>query len=176
MTLEQAIQQKKAELHSLPFYQKMVNGQLTKLEYLKYLTEIKFIHDYIDHKSNHKDHMDFVRWLRLEVDKLELAHDIFPEQVNPTGNGISENYAVFNMMSGFERANAHAYVHYKEMLEECDTLKSVVPGKGRIYVYENKSACLSYLENNKPPEEWLDECVKAYQIRIDICKKLEGTI
>lgn len=176
MTIEQAIQQKKAELHALPFYQKMVNGELTKKQYLQYLTEIKFIHDYIDHKSTIKDFMDIIRWLRIEVDKLELAHEIYPEQIDNLGNGIGENYAIFNMLQGVDRANAHAYVHYKEMLEECDNLKSSIPGKGRLYVYEDKAACLSFLEANKPSEDWIDECLKAYQIRIDICKDLENIL
>lgn len=170
MTLEEAILQKKEELHALPFHQKMVSGEISSELYLRYLREVKFIHDYIDHKSEYKDFMDLKREMSLHVDILELVHDLYPFEIPILG--IGEDYAITNVFQGLDRANAHGYVHYMEYLENADLLKGVVPGKGRLYTFGNKQACIEHLENNKPGDEWVEECIKAYNVRIKILTEL----
>ena len=174
MTLEQTILAKRAELHAHPIHQQMVNGQISKEMYLRYLREIKFIHDYIDHKAEQKDFMDINREISLHVDILELVNDLYPLEV--ITSNIGEDYAIMNMFQPLDKAKAHGYVHYREYLETSDMLKGVVPGKGRIYTFQDKVACLQYLENNKPGDEWIDECIKAYDIRINILKELEKVL
>ncbi len=170
MSLEQAILEKKTELHALPFYQKMVAGELSDILYLKYLREIKYIHDYIDHKSDYKDFMDLRREMALHVDILELVHDLYPAEIEILG--IGEDYAIMNMFQSLEQANAHGYVHYLEYLENADILKQAVPGKGRLYSFENVQTCIGYLQNNKPADNLTAECIKAYEVRISILKEL----
>lgn len=171
MSLEQIILEKRAELHALPVHQQMVNGQISKELYLRYLREIKFIHDYIDHKCEYREFMDLNREMSLHVDVLEIVNDIYPAEVQISA--IGEDYAIMNMFQPLEKAKAHGYIHYREYLETSDLLKGVVPGKGRLYTFLDKEACIQYLENNKPGEEWIDECVKAYDVRINILKNLE---
>lgn len=170
MSLEQTILQKKTELRALPFYQKMISGEISADLYLRYLREIKYIHDYIDHKSEYKDYMDIRREMHLHVDILELMNDLYPFEVKILG--IGEDYALLNVFQELSRAKAHGYVHYMEYLETADSLKGVVPGKGRLYTFQDKEACIQYLQNNKPGEEWVDECVKAYNVRINILTEL----
>jgi hypothetical protein len=171
MTLEQVIQQKKAELYALPIHQKMVSGEVDTLLYLRYIREMKFIHDYIDHKSDFKDFLDMKREMSIHVDILELVNDLYPAEINPIGLG--EDYAIFNMFQSKERANAHAYIHYREYLESSDNLKNKIPGKGRLYTFNDKQILLQHLEENKPSDEWIEECEKAYDIRIFILKELQ---
>ncbi len=171
MTLEQAIQEKKAELYALPIYQQMVSGQISQSLYLKYLREIKFIHDYIDHKSDFKDFLDMNRELSLHVDVLELVNELYPIEI--LVSGLGEDYAIFNMFQEKEKANAHAYIHYREYLESADILKNKVPGKGRLYTFNDKQVLLQHLEENKPSDEWIEECEKAYNIRINILKEIQ---
>jgi hypothetical protein len=170
MIIQQVIQQKSDELHSLAAYQQILSGEINPIIYLKYLRELKFIHDYIDHKSDYKDFMDMRREMQLHVDILELVHDLYPAEISPMG--IGEDYAIFNMFQSKEKANAHAYIHYKEYLENAEQLKDMVPGKGRLYTFENKNLLIQHLEENKPSETFADECAKAYNVRIDILKEL----
>lgn len=174
MTVDTIISQKKAELRALPFYQRMITGDVTPVMYLRYLREMKYIHDYIDHKSVYKDYVDMYREMSIHVDILELVHDVYPVEIQTLG--IGEDYAIFNMFKELERANAHAYVHYMEYLETADSLKGVVPGKGRIYTFEDKSDLIQYLNQNKPTDDWAEECGNAYDIRINILKELEKSV
>ena len=169
MTIDQLIASKKAELYALPFYQHLLSGNVTPIQYYHYLLESRFIHDYIDHKSVHKDFQDLKRELRLEVDKMEMGVEIFPYSPDFRGSGIGEEYAMLNMFRGTERANVHAYAHYLEILESSTILKSKVPGKGRIFTFNNPiSTYTDYLNENKPSEEWVDEVGRAYDVRIEI--------
>lgn len=174
MTIEQMIASKKAELYALPFYQHLINGNATPTQYYHYLLENKFIHDYIDHKSVHKDFEDLKRDLCLEVDKMQMGIEIFPYSPDFRGSGIGEEYAIQNMHQGIDRANVHAYAHYLEILDSSDSLKGKVPGKGRIFTFNKPiSIYTDYLNQNKPTEEWVEEIGKAYDVRIGIVNYLK---
>lgn len=169
MTIEQLIASKKAQLYALPFYQHLISGNATAAQYYHYLLETKFIHDYIDHKSIHKDFEDLYRGLRIEVDKIELAVEIYPYSPDFRGSGIGEEYAILNMFQGVDIANAHAYAHYLEILDSSSIIKPKVPGAGRLYTFENSiSIYRDFLNENKPTEEWIGEVEKAYDVRIEI--------
>lgn len=175
MTIEQMIASKKAELYALPFYQHLISGNATPTQYYHYLLENKFIHDYIDHKSVHKNFEDLKRDFCLEVDKMEMGIEVFPYSPDFRGSGIGEEYAILNMFKGTERANVHAYAHYLEILESSTILKSKVPGKGRIFTFNNPiSVYTNYLNQNKPTEEWIGEIEKAYDVRIEIVEYLNS--
>lgn len=174
MTVDQLIASKKAELYSLPFYQQLLSGSITPIQYFHYLTEIKFIHDYIDHKSDCKDFEDLNRSLRLEVDKMECGIEVFPYQTDFKGSGIGEEYAILNMFQGKDRANVHAYVHYMEILDSSALIIDKIPGKGRLYTFSKPiSDYQNYLSSYKPTIEWIDEVEKAYDVRIEIVDYLK---
>jgi len=169
MTVDQLIASKKAELYALPFYKQMISGNITTIQYYHYLAEMRFIHDYIDHKSEYKNFEDLDRQLRFEVDKMEIALEAFPYNVEFRGSGFGEEYAIFNMFQGKERANVHAYIHYMEILDSAEILKDKVRGKGRLYTFLKPiSVYKDYLNQHKPNEDWLEEIEKAYEIRIKI--------
>jgi len=177
MTVDQLIASKKAELYALPFYQHLISGNITPKQYYDYLLEIRFIHDYIDHKPIFKDFEDLNRHLRMEVDKIEMGVEVFPYSPDFRCSGIGEEYAIQNMHRGIDKANAHAYIHFMEILDSAEIIKDKVPGKGRLYQFSKPiSFYKEYLNQYKPTDEWLGEVEKAYGVIIDIINYLNTKI
>jgi heme oxygenase len=135
--------QKHIEVEQLPLIQKLINGRLTKDEYVSYLYELYHIYDAIESLSKKHGLLDGLigieRTHRIEKDLEELypgySRDVFNstkeyiQYLNDLSNDLEKRHLLF----------AHVYVRHMGDLYGGKLIARIVPGEGRAYQFEDRA-------------------------------------
>ena len=112
MTVDQLIATKKAELYSLPFYQRLLSGSITPIQYFHYLTE----------DGNNSSLTSKVKQLAF---KGGMALNSTPEKMKVTMEDLKEKFTNFDELGG---GNIIEFLHYLQACERDNKLNNILNG------------------------------------------------
>jgi heme oxygenase len=165
------LREETAEKHRIAeqkeFNQKMFRGELTKEEYVNYLTQQSLIFNQIEFGNN------------LPSDSLRRSEKI-TEDLRELKE--QENYIVLpstieyvNYISDLteEQLLPHIYLNYLALAYGGQMMKSKVPGSGRMYDFDNMMECVGSIRAVQK-DEWVDEVNKGFDFLINIFDELQN--
>jgi heme oxygenase len=166
------LREETAEKHRIAeqkeFNQRMFRGELTKEEYVIYLTQQSLIFNQIEFGNN------------LPSDSLRRAEKI-TEDLKELKE--KENYIVLPSTIEYvdyisnlteEQLLPHIYLNYLAIAYGGQMMKSKVPGSGRMYDFDNMMECVGSIRAVQK-DEWAEEVNKGFDFLIDIFDGLQNT-
>jgi heme oxygenase len=166
------LREETAEKHRIAeqkeFNQRMFRGELTKEEYVNYLTQQSLIFNQIEFGNN------------LPSDSLRRSEKI-TEDLKELKE--QENYIVLpstieyvNYISDLteEQLLPHIYLNYLALAYGGQMMKSKVPGSGRMYDFDNMMECVGSIRAVQK-DEWSEEVNKGFDFLIEIFDGLQNT-
>jgi heme oxygenase len=166
------LREETAEKHRIAeqkeFNQRMFRGELTKEEYVNYLTQQSLIFNQIEFGNN------------LPSDSLRRSEKI-TEDLKELKE--QENYIVLpstieyvNYISNLteEQLLPHIYLNYLALAYGGQMMKSKVPGSGRMYDFDNMMECVGSIRAVQK-DEWAEEVNKGFDFLIEIFDGLQNT-
>lgn len=166
------LREETAEKHRIAeqkeFNQRMFRGELTKEEYVNYLTQQSLIFNQIEFGNN------------LPSDSLRRSEKIIEDLKELKEQ---ENYIVLpstieyvNYISNLteEQLLPHIYLNYLALAYGGQMMKSKVPGSGRMYDFDNMMECVGSIRAVQK-DEWVEEVNKGFDFLIEIFDGLQNT-
>jgi len=162
---------KHREVENLPFIQKLLNGQLTKDEYVFYLHELYSIYTTIETYAKasglFEGLTDIERSKKIQEDLKELYPNYSRELLNSTREYIDYLTSLFVVEEKRNLIFAHVYVRHMGDLYGGKLIARTVPGEGRAYQFEDRPALIKEF-NKKLYIELGDEANRAFDWFIKI--------
>ena len=171
MTLEEALSEKYAIIAQHPFKQKLVNGELSLINYLNYIVQLQPLLNHMERIT--PPHLNLKSDEQATVDTVELRN--LPETIRE--NWVCPIQTTFHYMQYLLKLNEqtilpHMYVNYMFLLTEGQDIKSKIHGGGRVYKFDNISECIESLQSIRS-DDWADEANIALDYHIAILDELE---
>ena len=166
MTLKEAT----AELHSkaekMEFNQRMFKGELSPLEYGNYLTQQLTIFSEIECREvlSHEN-LKRSEVIKQDIGELELS------ELKPLES--TRQYALHLMNISDDELKAHIYLNYLAIMFGGQMMKSKVPGKGRMYEFDNVQESIAMIRGIQK-DEWANEVNKGFNYIINILDELQN--
>lgn len=163
------LKEQTSELHrkaeQQPFSQRMVNGELTQEEYLKYLKASYYIFNEIERRGV------------LPNSALERRSRIL-EDINELGGKLDGNYysnSYVNHLSQIsdEELLPHVYLNYLAVMFGGQMIKPNIPGNGKMYDFDDMRNGMSSIRDIQS-DEWVNEVNRGYTFWIEIYQNLEN--
>ncbi|MFZ1612385.1 MAG: biliverdin-producing heme oxygenase [Chitinophagales bacterium] len=176
LPLKEATSIKHRQAEKMPFNMRMIEGLLSKEEYVLYLNQQLQIFKAMENRG--VPHDSLKRAERIEQDIAELnAQKIYSDTIL---NSTQEYVNYLNALSD-EELLAHIYLNYLALMFGGQITKKSVPSTGKMYDFENmQEGMMSVRKVQK--DEWADEVNKGFDFNIQLfdelesaCKKLEST-
>lgn len=159
---------KKAEQH--PFNQRLMNGELSKEEYGRYLKNMEGIFSVLETQIEPL-HPSMVRAdkVRDDIQNLELMSMPMPTMTALT-------YTTYLKTLPEEEFLAHVYLHYLAIVFGGQMIKKNVPGDGTMYEFENQQEIVKLIREKQGQyeETWIPQVKKGYQYMIQMFDELEN--
>jgi thiaminase len=171
MTLEEALSEKYAIIAQHPFQQKLVNGELTLLNYLNYVVQLQPLFNHMERVT--PPNIGLISDGQATVDTVELKN--LPETIRETWVcpiQTTFHYMQYLLKLSDENVLPHMYVNYMFLLTQGQDIKSKIHGGGRIYKFDNVAECIESLQSIKK-DEWATEANIALDYHIAILDELE---
>ena len=171
MTLEEALSEKYAIIAQHPFQQKLVNGELSLLNYLNYIVQLQPLFNHMERVT--PPNIGLISDGQATVETVELKN--LPETIRE--NWVCPIQTTFHYMQYLlklsdENLLPHMYVNYMFLLTEGQDIKSKIHGGGRIYKFDNVTECIQSLQSIKK-DEWATEANIALDYHIAILDELQ---
>jgi heme oxygenase len=163
-----------AELHSkaekMEFNQRMFRGELSKEEYVKYLSQQYIIFSTIESVLPDLLHVDLVRTRKVQDDIKELQQEVNSPIVYLES---AREYSTYLYSLNHEALYSHIYLNYLALAYGGQMMKKNVPGSGRMYDFENMHEAVGAIRAVQK-DEWADEVNKGFQFIINIADELQN--
>lgn len=167
------LREETAEKHRIAeqkeFNQRMFRGELTKEEYVNYLTQQSLIFNQIEF-GNNLPNESLKRSEKIKEDLKELNGSENLNVVFPTMEYVSY---LSNLTE--EQLLPHIYLNYLALAYGGQMMKTKVPGSGRMYDFDNMMECVGSIRAIQK-DEWVDEVNKGFDFLIEIFDELQNTI
>lgn len=152
----------------MPFNIQLMDGKLTKEQYVIYLTSLYHIFDKIEERIKLPD--NFLRKNVIKQDLLELING--DDDFEPIPTTKTFTYTLHLMDMDETTIWPHVYLNYMALLFGGQLIKTKIPGSGRLYDFENTQDIIKKIRDNQT-DEWADEVNLGYDFMIAIFKELE---
>lgn len=173
MTLKEATLAKHQAAERLPFFAKLFQGKLTTDQYYNYLLQMHPVYCAIETAADNygvlKEIADIKCAHRIQEDILELQ-----EKVTTSFSFLSETkeYVDYiNKLTDPKRIAAHVYVRHMGDLFGGQMIKTLVPGSGKWYWFNNQSDLKIKLRLLAIPD-LAEEANTAFDFNINIIKQI----
>lgn len=175
MTLKEAT----AELHSkaekMEFNQRMFRGELTKEEYVEYLSQQLAIFEAIEN-DRELPHPSLNRMDSILLDITELTEVSETDTIEVDLLDSTIEYYTYLKSLPQEEILPHIYLNYLAIMFGGQIMKSKVPGSGKMYEFEGDMRELVGSIRAIQNDEMADEVNKGFQYIINILDELQNTI
>ena len=175
LPLKDAIAEKHSLAEKMTFNQRMFNGEISKEEYVLYLSQQLAIFDSIERFP--LPHTSLNRLDSIVNDLRELYIDIkglseeFTLEIVPL---ISTNqYRKYLNTLTQEELLPHVYLNYLALMFGGQMMKSKVPGSGKMYEFDGDMREIAGSIRAIQKDEWADEANKALDYNINILDELQ---
>ena len=165
MSLREATSALHSKAEKMEFNQRMFRGELSPLEYGKYLTQQLTIFSEIECREVlPHENLKRSEVIKQDINELEL------NELKPLES--TRQYALHLMNISDEELKAHIYLNYLALAYGGQMIKSKVPGSGKMYDFENMMECVGSIRAIQN-DEMADEVNKGFQYIINILDELQ---
>lgn len=164
MTLREATMTKHKMAEQMPFNKTMLEGNLTKEQYVNYLASQYNIFSTIENRCSLPDNM--LRADKILDDLLELGENNLFAGINTK----TEDYCDY-LKNNQTNIWPHVYLNYLAIAFGGQIFKTKIPGSGKMYDFENMQETIKYIRNIQS-DEWADEVNRGYDFLIEIFDEL----
>ncbi len=168
MSLKEFTAIKHKEAEKKEFNQRMFRGELTKEEYVKYLTSQLAIFTEIE--KFELPNINLVRKDKTIEDLKELDGNILIENYNL--NPSTTEYVNYLSKLNNETILPHIYLNYLALTYGGQMIKRGVPGSGKMYDFDNLQECINSIRLIQK-DQWSDEVNKGFDFIINILDELQ---
>ena len=166
MSLKILTSEKHKHIEKMPFNQKMIEGKLTREEYLNYLTQVYNIFDTIERKVELPENLIRTRNVLSDIYELDVNHDF--KVLSSTEQYIThlnqqEDYNIW----------PHVYLNYMAFMFGGQLIKPNILGSGRVYDFDNIQESVGFIRKIQS-DEWADEVNRGFDFLISIYGQLQG--
>lgn len=171
ISLKDAIESKHRQAEQMEFNQRMVRGELTRLEYSQYLFQLYNIFSTIERFP--LPHPDLNRSTKTLLDIYELNSAVSNGYTHPWRMCQSTlDYLVYLHTLTQEQLLPHVYLNYLALMFGGQLMKEKTPGSGRIYQFDNTKEVIMSIRSIQR-NEWADEANKGLDYHIGMYDELQ---
>ena len=167
MNLREATAEKHKIAEKMPFNQRMMQKQLSKLDYLNYINQHYEIFTAIE--ANDLPHPSLNRTQLISLDIQELQLELKAPNVVLNSTNL---YVAYLQNLSYQDLLPHIYLNYLAVMFGGQIIKKVVPSTGNMYEFENMNEAASTIRVLQK-DEWADEVNKGFDFNIAILEELE---
>jgi heme oxygenase len=171
LPLKEAIAEKHSLAEKMTFNQRMFNGELSKEEYILYLSQQLAIFDAIE--RNELPHPSLNRSKRVFQDIKELMKLENGESLDIKPLVSTNEYRKYLNTLTKEEQLPHVYLNYLAIMFGGQMMKSKVPGSGKMYEFDGDVREIAGTIRTIQKDEWADEANKALDYNITILDELQ---
>lgn len=177
MSLKELTKERHKEAESCEFNVRMMQGNLTKHEYLQYLGQLYMLFEHLDELAYFmmppNVQGDFQRRYRILDDMREITDDISSITLVPS----TVKYYMYldTMVAEYDdiRAYGHIYLNYMALLYGGQFMKTKVPSSGELYNFYDKNDEIISAIRSIEPQINPDEVNLGYDFYIGMFNELQ---
>lgn len=171
LPLKDAIAEKHSLAEKMPFNQRMFRGELSKDEYILYLSQQLAIFDSIERFE--LPHPSLKRSVNIFLDIKELMELKDGESLDIKPLVATNEYRKYLNTLTQEELLPHVYLNYLALMFGGQMMKAKTPGSGRMYEFEGDMKEIVGSIRAIQKDEWSDEANKALDYNISILDELQ---
>ena len=171
LPLKEAIAEKHSLAEKMPFNQRMFKGELSKEEYVLYLSQQLAIFDAIE--VYELPHPALNRAENIFADIKELLEIQNGESVDIKPLVATNEYRKYLNNLSQEELLPHVYLNYLALMFGGQMMKAKTPGSGKMYEFEGDMREIAGSIRAIQKDEWADEANKALDFNIVIFDELQ---
>ncbi len=169
--LKEAIAEKHSLAEKMPFNQRMFRGELSKEEYVLYLSQQLAIFDSIERHD--LPHPSLNRTRRVFEDIKELMELKEGQSLDIRPLVATNDYRKYLNTLTQEELLPHVYLNYLAIMFGGQMMKKNVPGSGKMYEFDGDVREIAGTIRAIQKDEWADEANKALDYNINILDELQ---
>jgi hypothetical protein len=162
--LREAIAEKHRIAENTVFSQRMVKGDLTKEEYLLYLTQQYYLFEELERK--YPPNESLLRINNIKEDITELG--VLGDQMVST-----KAYVDYLATLDYDSLAPHIYLNYLALIYGGQIIKQNIPGSGKMYDFIEMQAAVGSIRAIQK-DEWADEANLGLDHIINIYNELQS--
>jgi heme oxygenase len=171
LPLKEAISEKHSLAETMTFNQRMFRGELSKEEYILYLSQQLAIFDAIEvHELPHPA-LDRAKLIYADIKELMELQDGESLDIRPL-ESTNEYRKYLNTLTKEEQL-PHVYLNYLAIMFGGQMMKKNVPGSGKMYEFDGDMREIAGTIRAVQKDEWADEANKALDYNINILDELQ---
>ena len=171
LPLKDAIAEKHSLAEKMPFNQRMFKGELSKEEYILYLSQQLAIFDSIERFE--LPHPSLKRSVNIFLDIKELMELQDGESLDIKPLIATNEYRKYLNTLTQEELLPHVYLNYLALMFGGQIMKSKTPGSGKMYEFDGDMREIAGSIRAIQKDEWADEANKALDYNISILDELQ---
>ena len=171
LQLKDAISEKHSLAEKMPFNQRMFNGELSKEEYILYLSQQLAIFDAIERHELPHPSLNRARLVYADIKELMELKDGESLDIKPLV-ATNEYRKYLNTLTK-EELLPHVYLNYLALMFGGQMMKAKTPGSGRMYEFEGDMKEIVGSIRAIQKDDWADEANKALDYNINILDELQ---
>jgi heme oxygenase len=171
LPLKDAIAEKHSLAEKMPFNQRMFKGELSKDEYILYLSQQLAIFDSIE--KDELPHSALNRSQNVFADIKELLDVKDGESVDIKPLESTNEYRKYLNGLSKEEKLPHVYLNYLAIMFGGQMMKAKTPGSGKMYEFDGDMREIAGSIRAIQKDEWADEANKALDYNISILDELQ---
>jgi heme oxygenase len=171
LPLKDAIAEKHSLAEKMPFNQRMFRGELSKDEYILYLSQQLAIFDSIERFE--LPHPSLKRSVNIFLDIKELMELQDGESLDIKPLVATNEYRKYLNTLTQEELLPHVYLNYLALMFGGQMMKAKTPGSGRMYEFDGDMREIAGSIRAIQKDEWADEANKALDYNISILDELQ---
>ena len=171
LPLKDAIAEKHSLAEKMPFNQRMFKGELSKEEYILYLSQQLAIFDSIE--KDELPHPALNRSQNVFTDIKELMELKDGESIDIKPLESTNEYRKYLNELSKEEKLPHIYLNYLAIMFGGQMMKAKTPGSGKMYEFDGDMREIAGSIRAIQKDEWADEANKALDYNIAILDELQ---
>ena len=171
LPLKEAIAEKHSLAEKMPFNQRMFKGELSKEEYVLYLSQQLAIFDSIERFE--LPHTSLNRCGAVFADIKELLEVGEGESIDIRPLESTNEYRKYLNTLTQEELLPHVYLNYLAIMFGGQMMKKNVPGSGKMYEFDGDTREIAGTIRAIQKDEWADEANKALDFNIAVLDELQ---
>jgi len=171
LPLKDAIAEKHSLAEKMTFNQRMFNGELSKEEYILYLSQQLAIFDSIERHELPHPTLNRAGLVYADIKELMELKDGEALDIKPLVS-TNEYRKYLNTLSK-EEILPHIYLNYLALMFGGQMMKAKTPGSGKMYEFDGDMREIAGSIRAIQKDEWADEANKALDYNINILDELQ---
>lgn len=171
LPLKEAIAEKHSLAEKMPFNQRMFKGELSKDEYILYLSQQLTIFDSIE--KFELPHPELNRSTKVFEDIKELMELKDGQSLHIKPLESTNEYRKYLRSLTYEEILPHIYLNYMAIMFGGQMMKANVPGSGKMYEFDGDMREIAGSIRAIQKDEWADEANRALDFNIAIFDELQ---